>query len=172
MFQYLKLEQYEDTLNNIEFKAETPQVSLLDQIRYQLSSGTQGSDCLLNLEKFANPFNYTMKIVRLNEVNPDQQIDLVTTFNFFLGVDVHRHILEHHQGFEYPIVKGVKRQQSYLIVWRPFEEGKLDMTKERDWITKQLWYEKDAIIYCNADNAFGARSTEAEFKRIMNEPIE
>jgi adenine-specific DNA-methyltransferase len=171
VFQYFKLEQYEDTLNNIEFKSAPSQTSLMDQIRYQFANGTQGSVALVNLERFADPFNYTMKIVRLNEVEPDKTVDLVATFNFFLGIDVQQYILEYDQDNEYRIVKGVKRQQLYLIIWRRFVEGRLNLTKERDWITKLHWFDKDALIYCNADNAFGARSTETEFKRIMNEPV-
>lgn len=172
LFQYLKLEQYEDTLNNIQFRTGDSQLSFEDQLRFEFTHGVQGSDCLLNVEKFTKPFNYTMKIIRQNEVVPDQSIDLVTTFNFFLGIEVNRFVIEKHQGQEYRIVLGKKRQQEYIIVWRNFDEEKLDLTKERDWIQKQPWFNRDALIYCNADNAFGAQSTEAEFKRIMNEPVQ
>lgn len=172
IFQYLKLEQYEDTLNNIEFASDAEQLPMVDRLRYLLTYGTQGSDSLLNVEKFTNPFSYTMKIVKLNEVDPEQTIDLVTTFNFFLGIDVRRCIIEQHYNREYRIVLGKKRQQEYIVVWRAYEEGKLDLTKERDWIEKQQWFTRDALLYCNADNAFGARSIEAEFKRIMNEPVQ
>jgi adenine-specific DNA-methyltransferase len=172
IFQYLKLEQYEDALNNIEFAKEAPQLSIDDQLRYQLTYGTEGSESLLNVDKFANPFGYTMKIVRMNEVEPEQPIDLVTTFNFFLGIDVRRYVIEEHQGREYRIVLGKKRQQEYVVVWRKFEEGKLDLTKEKQWVEQQPWFDKNAIVLCNADNAFGARSTEAEFKRIMLEPVQ
>jgi adenine-specific DNA-methyltransferase len=172
IFQYLKLEQYEDTLNNIEFTRDAEQLTIVDRLRYLLTYGAAESDCLLNVAKFTNPFGYTMKIVRQNEIVPEQPIDLVTTFNYFLGIDVKQYVIEKHQGREYRIVLGKKRQQEYIIVWRPFDEERLDLTKEREWIKKQPWYTSEAIIYCNADNGFGAHSTEAEFKRIMNERVE
>lgn len=172
IFQYLKLEQYEDTLNNIDFRKDVEQLPLVERLQYLLTYGTQGSDCLLNVEKFSNPFGYTMKIVRQNEVNPEQAVDLVATFNYFLGIDVLRYVIENHQAREYHVVLGKKREQEYIIVWRRFEEGKLDLTEERDWVRKQSWYKSESIIFCNADNGFGARSIEAEFKRIMMEPVE
>ena len=144
----------------------------MERLQYLLTYGTQGSDCLLNVEKFSNPFGYTMKIVRQNEVNPEQAVDLVATFNYFLGIDVLRYVIENHQAREYHVVLGKKREQEYIIVWRRFEEGKLDLTEERDWVRKQSWYKSESIIFCNADNGFGARSIEAEFKRIMMEPVE
>lgn len=171
MFHYIKLEQYEDSLNNIEFRNGSPQISFLDKIRYQLDYSTRSSDSLMNIDKFFNPFTYSMKIVKLNEVDPAQKIDLVTTFNFFTGIEVQRIIVEQQQGREYRIVIGRKGQQQYIIVWRHFEEKKLDLTKERDWIRKQKWFSIDAILYCNGDNGFGANSTEAEFKRLMNEAV-
>jgi adenine-specific DNA-methyltransferase len=171
MFHYLKLEQYEDTLNNIVFRATARQLSLEDQLRYEFTYGVQGSDCLLNVGKFTNPFGYTMSIIRQNEIVPDQPIDLVTTFNFFLGIEVNRYVIEQHQRREYRIVLCRKRQQEYIIVWRAFDEDRLDLTKERDWVQRQRWFNTDAIIFCNGDNAFGAQSTEGEFKRIMNEPV-
>jgi len=172
IFQYLKLEQYEDTLNNIEFTKDAAQLTIVDRLRYFLTYGTSESDCLLNVRKFTNPFGYTMKIVRQNEIVHDQPIDLVTTFNYFLGIDIKRYIIEKHQDREYRIVLGKKRQQEYIVVWRPYDEEKLDLTKEREWIKKQPWYSAEALIYCNAENGFGAQSVEAEFLRIMNEPVE
>ncbi len=179
LFQYIKLEQYEDSLNNIVFPEDIDEhtqtlrkkykLSFEDTIKYILNKSTNNSASLLSVEKFINPFNYQMEIVELNE-RKYQNIDLVTTFNFLLGINIERIITETHQEQTYRIIKGIKNRQEYLIIWRNYN-AQLDMAKERDWIQKQKWYNKDAFIYCNADNAFGAKSIEEDFKRLMFENV-
>ena len=89
LFQYLRLEQYEDTLNNIEFneaEVQGSELPFLDKIRYSLDYGTRASGSLLNPDKFLRPFSYTLRVVRQNEICDDQPIDLITTFNYLLGL--------------------------------------------------------------------------------------
>lgn len=170
-FQYLKLEQYEDSINNIEFHTTAPQLSFIDNIRYQLLHGTKGSDSLINLEKFTKPFNYTMKIVQQNEPKEDTVIDLATTFNFLLGIDVQRYVLAENNGLEYRVVFGKKGLQQYIIIWRNFDETTIDLKAEKEFITKQDWFSKTSLVFCNGDNAFSAHPIEPEFIRLMNEPV-
>lgn len=167
IFQYLKLEQYEDSLNNIEFdEANTPaELSFSDQIKYVLSKGTRKSTSLLKIEKLAHPFRYEMEIIRLNE-RTATKIDLVTTFNFLLGISLVRYRTFAHQKREYHIINGKRATQEFIIIWREFNDEP-DLAQERDWIQNADWYDKDAIIYTNADNAFGAKSIEAEFQKLM-----
>src|SRR5690606_12061514 len=67
----LRLESYEDTLNNLELKRTETQESLLEQhrdfredyvLRYMLDVESRGSPSLLNIERFEDPFNYTLNI--------------------------------------------------------------------------------------------------------------
>ena len=171
IFQYIKLEQYEDSLNNIEIQTTAPQLSFIDNIRYQLVHGTKGSNSLINLEKFTKPFNYTMKIVQQNEPKEDTVIDLVTTFNFLLGLDVQRYVLVENNGLEYRVVFGKKGLQQYIIIWRNFDEITIDLKAEKEFIAKQDWYSKTSLVFCNGDNAFSAHPIEPEFIRLMNEPV-
>lgn len=171
IFQYIKLEQYEDALNNIVFNSITPQLSFIDNIRYQLNTGTKGSDSLINLDKFTRPFDYSMKILKQNEPITDTPIDLVTTFNFLLGIDIISYKLLCHDNLEYRIVIGKKGKQQYIIIWRNFGEDTNNLTSERDWIIQLDWYDKNAIVFCNGDNAFSANPIEPEFFRLMTEPV-
>lgn len=171
MFQYIKLEQYEDSLNNIEISSSAPQLGFLDNIRYQLLQGTKGSDSLLNLQKFTKPFSYAMKVVQQNEAKEDTPIDLITTFNFLLGIEVAGYCLAEEAGLEYRIVKGRRGAQSYRIVWRPFDEATIDLKAEKAFVAAQPWYDTAALIYCNGDNAFGAQPIEPEFIRLLTEPV-
>lgn len=169
-FQYLKLEQYEDSLNNIAFSEEAPQeLPFAQKIKYLLTKGATESVSLANLEQFNQPFDYEMKIVNQNERAP-QNIDLLATFNFLLGLHVKNILTYQHQDRTYRIVKGIYEQQGYLIIWRNFDKN-LDLEKELDWVQKQDWFEDDYILYCNADNAFGANGIEGEFKRLMFEDV-
>lgn len=169
IFQYIKLEQYEDTLNNIGFDGEreqiAPEFEFAQKIKYLLRYGTSGSPSLLAIDRFNRPFDYRMDIIRLNERTPTN-IDLVTTFNFLLGIDVVRYRTTEHQNRAYAIIEGVKKKQAYLIVWRNYGDD-LDLEAERDFIKQGEWFSKDALVYANADNAFGADSIEAEFKRLL-----
>ncbi len=94
VFKYLKLESYEDALNNLILKRSKGQQNLLDQhaelredylLGYWLDVETQDSASLLNLDCFEDPFNYRLNIATgtANAARPTK-IDLVETFNYLL----------------------------------------------------------------------------------------
>ena len=89
-FKYIRLEQYEDTLNNLEIKKQ--QVSIEDNDfheSYMLSYllDTETRDSLLNLKWFENPFEMTLKTTKDNELTPTK-VDMVETFNYLIGLNV------------------------------------------------------------------------------------
>ena len=99
LFKYIRLESYEDALNNLKLKTQTGvQQSLLvehDKLReqymlsYMLDVESAGSASLLNISAFADPFGYSMNIARGNETK-ETVVDLVETFNWLLGIKVLR----------------------------------------------------------------------------------
>lgn len=91
MFKYIRLESYEDTLNNLELKRTDAQRSLLEQadsfretyiLSYMLNVESKGSASLLNIDQFEDPFNYKLRIATgsAGETKP-VTVDLVETFN-------------------------------------------------------------------------------------------
>ncbi|HRS65767.1 MAG TPA: site-specific DNA-methyltransferase [Spirochaetia bacterium] len=90
-FKYLRLESYEDTLNNIVLSGGD--YDLLGSARegymlsYMLNTESSGSASLLNVEKLDKPFNYKMLITRNLESN-ERIIDLAETFNYLIGLTV------------------------------------------------------------------------------------
>jgi adenine-specific DNA-methyltransferase len=90
-FKYLRLESYEDTLNNIVLSGGD--YDLLGSARegymlsYMLNTESSGSASLLNVEKLDKPFNYKMIITR-NLESKERNIDLVETFNYLIGLTV------------------------------------------------------------------------------------
>ena len=90
-FKYLRLESYEDTLNNIILSGGN--YNLLGaaaegyMLSYMLSAESVGSASLLNVEKLDKPFSYKMNIIR-NLESAERNIDLVETFNYLIGLTV------------------------------------------------------------------------------------
>jgi adenine-specific DNA-methyltransferase len=90
-FKYLRLESYEDTLNNIVLSGCN--YDLLGGARedyilsYMLNTESAGSASLLNVEKLDKPFSYKMLITR-NLESKERNIDLVETFNYLIGLTV------------------------------------------------------------------------------------
>jgi adenine-specific DNA-methyltransferase len=98
LIKYIRLESYEDALNNLQLKRTSEQGSLLEQqdklreqymLSYMLDVESAGSTSLLNISAFADPFNYSMNIACSNETK-ETVVDLVETFNWLLGIKVMR----------------------------------------------------------------------------------
>ena len=92
-FKYLRLESYEDALNNIVFKdggmdmlADAREGYLLS---YMLGTEAKDSVSLLNEDMLDKPFSYKMNIMR-NLESTERTIDLVETFNYLIGLTVEK----------------------------------------------------------------------------------
>jgi adenine-specific DNA-methyltransferase len=185
LFKYLRLESYEDALNNLELKRTPDQDDLLRQheplredymLRYQLDVETRDSASLLNLSQFTNPFAYQLKIATgsVGESRP-VNVDLVETFNYLLGLRVSH--MDTIRGFR--VVQGLNPDgEKVLVIWRNVAEkpnAELDtFFQKQGYNTKDLEF---ALIYVNGDNnlenlkrpdeTWKVRRTEDEFKRLM-----
>ena len=105
-FKYVRLESYEDALNNLETSRTEKQQLLLDDpeaqgadglkeqyiLRYMLDVETRGSQSLLNVESFTDPTAYKLKVKRPgSDESREVNVDLLETFNWLIGLTV-RHI--------------------------------------------------------------------------------
>ena len=90
-FKYLRLESYEDTLNNIVLSGGNYDLLGAAQedymLSYMLNTESADSASLLNVEKLDKPFSYKMLITR-NLESKERNIDLVETFNYLIGLKV------------------------------------------------------------------------------------
>lgn len=97
-FKIIKLESYEDALNNLRLPSLTaPQVLALEGastearadflLRYSLELETRDSASLLDITKFAAPWSYQISIHRKGETKP-ATVDLVESFNWLLGLRI------------------------------------------------------------------------------------
>ncbi len=90
IFKYIRLEQYEDSLNNIE-RPEQPNANMQSlfgddyMLRYMLDM--EARDSLLKQQAFTTPFDYEMQITALNETK-GHKVDVCETFNYLIGLTV------------------------------------------------------------------------------------
>lgn len=126
-FKILRLESYEDTLNNLVLRRTSEQEVALKQqgegeqaeymLGYFLDVESAGSASLLNLAEFRDPFAYKLKIATSSVgETKETTVDLVETFNWLLGLKV-RHIDTPPGGLV--TVTGERRDgKKVLVVWR------------------------------------------------------
>jgi len=174
IFKYLTMEQYEDTLNNIEFKeAGTVQKTLMDMegylLRYMLDFETRESPCRMNVAKLERPFEYTLRITRDNQLH-NETVDLVETFNYLLGLKVRRIRTFKDNGTTYRVVHGeTLAGQPTTVIWRTIIG--LDLKKDKKFIEETVLKDpklKAERVYINGDfHVEGALPIEPEFQRLM-----
>lgn len=183
----MRLESYEDALNNLQVRRSEQQQSLLEShdglreeymLRYWLDVETRGSTSLLDIERFDDPWSYVLNVARGSaaETRPTT-VDLVETFNYLIGLRV-RHV---------DVIRGVTMVQGTLpsgeralIIWRKVT----DMPSEEleRFLFSQRINPRDmefAVIYVNGDNhlentrrpdeTWKVRLIEEEFLRLMFE---
>lgn len=185
---YVRLESYEDCLNNLDLKRAGAQDDLLKRnealredytLRYMLDVESRAS--LLNADAFADPFSYTLKVAAgsVGETRP-VTIDLVETFNYLIGlkvrtIDCIRNVT---------VVTGENLAgEKTLVLWRRTAETGSDALNA--WFVKQGYNTQDMefdVIYVNGDNnlenlrrdeqTWKVRLIEEEFLRRMFETDE
>lgn len=181
MFKYFRLESYEDTLNNLEFRRTQTQEDTLAlypkakeeyMLNYSLDVESQGS--LLNIDSFKTPFDYKLKIATSSVGETKETIvDLIETFNYLLGLVVKR--IELLKG--YLVVEGRNLGgEKILIIWRDGQSSDElnEFFKKMDWSVYDREFD---TIYVNGDNNldnlrkdeehFKVKLIEQEFKRLM-----
>ncbi len=110
IIKYIRLESYEDALNNLEMRRTESQQALLESpeaqgadglkeqylLRYTLDVDTRGSQSLLNIEAFSDPTAYKLKVKRPgSDESREMVVDLLETFNWLIGLTV-QHIAAPH----------------------------------------------------------------------------
>ena len=187
LIKVIRLESYEDALNNLDVRRTEQQQSLLDahdglreeyMLRYWLDVETRGSASLLDIERFDDPWSYTLNVARASaaETRP-ATVDLVETFNYLIGLRV-RHV---------DVIRGVTMVQGTLpsgekalVIWRKVA----DMPSEEldRFLFSQSINPRDmefGVIYVNGDNhlentrrpdeTWKVRLIEEAFLRLMFE---
>ena len=182
----IRLESYEDALNNLSFDNESGQKALglfRDDylLSYMLKWETRHSETLLNVEKLQSPFSYKLHLYRDGETR-ERLVDLPETFNYLLGLDVQtRRVLSSPSGRgdggegRYLIYRGTLRNgRTVVVIWRETEGWEQeDYQRDRDFVKAQKLTEGADEIYTNGDSYIpGARSLDGLFKKCMFASVE
>jgi adenine-specific DNA-methyltransferase len=191
-FKVLRLESYEDTLNNLRLRRTPEQEAALDQLDltaaeaaedyrlgYMLDLESAGSASLLNVGAFSDPWNYTLDVATgtAGETRP-VAVDLVETFNWLLGLTV----LGMARSGGVLWVEGTNPEgEKVLVLWRKtVGDGAVDAVALNHWCRKMKVSVLDGeygLIYVNGDHhlenlrredqTWKVRLIDEEFPRLM-----
>lgn len=158
-FKYIRLESYEDTLNSLEFQRDEQREKVLaadSQLRedyllhYMLDIESKHSPSLLNVDEFADPTSYKLKVKKPGSLAKEEtNVDLLETFNYLIGLRV-EHIaapetfeanLHRPEDPELP-----EDQHTKLVV-----DGKIEQSEDGAWWFRSVtgWVPTDPM---NPDN--------------------
>jgi len=181
-FKYLYLEQYEDTLNNLDLTMKEKEQLALEQFNneyllcYILDFKMQDSSLLLNFEQFQDPFNCKLKIRESNEIR-ERMIELVETFNYLLGIHVKKMRQFQDNGRLYRAVLGEKDSKSIVIVWRTsksLNENETALQQDQQFIEDTVLpaliganKKPDELLVNGVCYVPYAKPIEPEFRRLM-----
>ena len=156
----LKLESYEDTLNNLELRkpiqdladmglSETVQNDYL--LHYMLD--VESRDSLLNTQHFTKPFDYQLNIATTSAgAYEAKTIDLVETFNYLIGLRVSEINDKRENGLV--TVQGINTSgEKTLVIWRDCE--KYDYDKLNRYLDSRDINPQDSefeVVYINGDH--------------------
>jgi adenine-specific DNA-methyltransferase len=172
-FKVLKIESYEDALNNLQLKRDDAQQTLFDTLpesakddyllRYMLEIESRGS--LLSVTHFNKPFDCRLKVtVDSAGAYEERAIDLVETFNYLIGLRV-KHVDMHlDQGFV-TVAGWLPSGEKTLVLWRDVERVDYDQLKRLcDKLAINPADSEFEVVYINGDHNIPAvfTSTEAE----------
>jgi len=183
LIKYHTLEQYEDSLDNLIIEKSDTQAVLLDSndalneqymLGYMMEMETKGSPSLLNIDSFADPFAYQLRITRDDDTQT-VNVDLIETFNYLLGLTIRT--IDRDKNGIVTVVGTNSLGENCLIIWRNVND--VDSGALETWFGKRYSskdFEFDAI-YVNGDNnienlkvdgdLWKVRLIEAEFSRLM-----
>lgn len=172
-FKVLKIESYEDSLNNLELRRTAEQQSLLNTlpqsakedylISYMLDIESRGS--LLSVEQFNKPFDCKLKVtVDSAGAYEERTIDLVETFNYLIGLRVKHIDMQLDKGFV-TITGWLPTGEKTLVLWRDTEQVDYEtLNRLCDKLAINPADSEFEIVYINGDHNIPAvfTSTEAE----------
>lgn len=164
MVKYIRLEQYEDTLNNIELKENRLSQSVNFDESYMLGYmlDVESRESLMNLTRFEHPFTPKMKITH-GTVREEQTVDLPETFNYLIGlyVDRYKWPLEGMQVISDETRNGEKT----LVVWRDMDLVNDEILAE--YVGGRTDVKSYRRIYVNCDNNLAAVLPASLADRVM-----
>jgi len=170
----IRLESYEDALNNITFQEESGQQMLHMfgkeyLLGYMIKWEAKESETLLDVDKLQTPFDYKLHIRRDGETRI-QAVDLPETFSYLLGLDVETRKVYNDNGRRYLVYRGNTREgKKVAVIWRETKNWKLeDYETDAEFVKEQKMAEGVDKVFVNGDSCIAnAQSLDGIFKARM-----
>ena len=155
-FKYQKLEQYEESLENISFNLSKDAVEKALEFdeyipKYFLEFETKNSATLVNTDAMQDPWDYKLKIWNGLTYDEQKAADLQETFNYLIGLHMQKFITKEYEGKRYQFIYGTNNSnKKILIVWRNIKNWKKkDYEKDREIFKTEIKNYQHDILYIN-----------------------
>ena len=172
---YMRLESYEDALNNVEFVDTGVQraMELEDYvIKYMLQWETRDSATLLNIEQLSRPFDYRLA-THANGNGGTARADVAETFNYLLGLRVRTRKVYYDDDRKYLVYCGTADGQEIVVMWRETAGWEpSDYRRDQQFVVAEKIAEGADTVYVNGVSFLdGAKALEPLFKERMFAPL-
>lgn len=162
----VKLESYEDTLNNLELNRSPAQNDLFadltpaqqDDYLMHYMLNIESKESLLNVADFANPFDYQLKITADSAgAYTVQNIDLIDTFNYLIGLKVRNIDYQLKQGYV-QVVGHLRTGEFVTVFWRDCDRLGYDKLNQLlDTLSINPNDKEYRYIYVNGDHNINSK---------------
>ena len=168
---YIRIESYEDALNNIDFDDGSGQQALkfdVYMLKYMLKWETRASETLLNVENLARPFGYKLRIHGDGQIR-EKVAEIPETFHYLLGLHVQTRRVYDDDGRRYLVYRGKTDHRQIVVIWRETEDWqKADLERDKKFVAEKKLTEGADEIFVNGDSFIpNAKALEPVFKARM-----
>lgn len=167
---YIRLESYEDALNNIMFTGASKTLYDFDDymLQYMLKWEAKESATLLNVEKLTSPFTYKLRITESQETC-EKIVDIPETFAYLLGLHVKTRRALQDKNRRYVVYRGSIDHREVVVIWRDSAGWqKANYERDKEFVAEQKFTEVADEVFVNGDSLIPkARSLDGVFKSRM-----
>jgi adenine-specific DNA-methyltransferase len=171
----VRLESYEDALNNIAFSNGSQQAMRFDDyaLTYMLDFETRGSETLLSVDRLSSPFSYKLHVYDDGETK-EKPVDLAETFSFLIGLRIKSRRVLYDGDRRYLVYRGMAAEKNTCVIWRDTKDwGQPEFDRDRQFVSQQQLTDGAEVVLVNCDSLIpNAQSLDPVFKRLMFAPVE
>jgi adenine-specific DNA-methyltransferase len=174
LIQYMSLESYDDSLENIEL-VSAPQDMYSDTnyvLKYMLDFESRQSVVTMGSAHLLRPLSLSFKANKGSQsakVTPD----IPTSFALMLGLHIESRVAAYDKERKYIVHRGLVGDRVTVVIWRDIDEWEqADYEQDRDFVQSQGWIEGADDVLVNGDSLLpGARSLDGLFRELMFAPV-
>lgn len=178
-FKYQTLEQFEDTLENIEFdQKDLRDYDNLDiRLKYFLTEDIKNKNIFLGVNTEKEFLNLSIRVLKEDGSTELKKVDLIETFNYLIGMWVDKiKVLENinDNNRKYYFISGISNNQKTFIVWRDPNgiDNDISYKLDSDFIHLEMDNDTYNLKYINSDCSIkGFYNIYDEFRKRLFEDV-